>query len=41
MAGSMNLLGMISAKGTPGQVQQADEERLKKVMTNMEKDKAL
>lgn len=36
MAGSMNLLGITTTKGT-----QADDDRLKKAMTNMEKDKAL
>jgi len=45
MAGSLNLLGMASAKGSAGQVsiaqQQIDDDRLKKVMINMEKDKAL
>lgn len=42
MAGSMNILST-KASGTPSLVgnNQADEDRLKKVMLNMEKDKSL
>ena len=42
MAGSMNILST-KGSGTPSlvSIQQADEDRLKKVMLNMEKDKSL
>ena len=39
MAGSQNILGISTTKAST--IQQADEQRLKKVMDNMEKDKAL
>jgi len=40
MAGSMNILSTKSVQGTP-LIKAPDEDRLKKVMQNMEKDKSL
>ena len=41
MAGSLNILSTKGGSGAPSLAKQNDEERLKKVMRNMEKEKSL